>query len=149
MPVQSFAKVQVEDEPKKKRRRYNSDITMLVVGAEDGLILLHQTEEQSFKISGEITVADLREIGVDVEDWAARGLIAPLGQLAERAEETDTAVLFEEGSEGDEEPVSIAFTAPEPEFNDTIEDDGTPTNIVSQVVPDIEKVVRPKIKARK
>lgn len=152
MAIEKFAQVQVNEPIKKKRRRYNADVTMLVVGAEEGRVLLHQTEEQSYKISGEITVADLREADIDVEDWVARGLIAPLGQLAERENETDPAVLFENAGDYETEEIELTMRNTDVKFNDELGDDTAPTNIVSETVPDIDKVQRvdkPKIKAKR
>lgn len=147
MPIEKFAEVTVEQPAKVKRRRFQDGVTMLVVGAEEGRILLHQTDNQSYTISGEMLVSELRDAGIDVEDWVARELIAPLGQLAERTVETDSAILYEDGEgaededeDEDEEPQAHA-DPPLPEFNDTLEDDGFPTNPASAEVPDLDKAV--------
>ncbi len=159
MPVQKFAEVALTAPVSKKvKQKFRDDVTMLVVGAEENKILLHQTETQSYTISGEMLVSELRDAGIDVEDWVARELIAPLGQLAERAIETDPAALFIPGDDEDEdeedEPLDLYTNGggPEPEvqFNDVAFQDTAPTNLVSAVVPNLENavLVKPKVKAK-
>lgn len=113
MPIESFAQRQEEAKTTRRKRVFQDDVIMLVVGAEDGAMIIHDYEGGSYVIRGENTVEDLRSIGVNVEDWADRKLIAPLGQLAER--DGDGMVDVAEPIEEEEpEGAETAATVPDP-----------------------------------
>lgn len=97
----------------KETRKYRDDIIMLVDGAEEGKIIIHQGSEPDeageipvFNISGETTVGELRSYGVDVEAWVQRGLIAPLGEKAVRIEIPVTDMFVSELKANDEDTVA-------------------------------------------
>lgn len=120
MPIESFAQRDEQVKVTRRKKMYQDDVIMLVVGAEDGAMIIHDYEGGSYVIRGENTVEELRSIGVNVEDWAERKLIAPLGQLAEREGDgmVDVAEPIEEEPEGSE----TAATVPDPDA-----DSDTPT----------------------
>lgn len=154
MPVQQFADTTPQDERAPKgKRRFKDDVVMLVVGAEEQRILIHQTEEGSYTITGENTVKDLRDAGIDVEQWVAIGYIAPLGELAVRAEDGIVKdSMFEDGgpSNEDDEGEDLApVELPPVAFNDELTADEPTPGIAGQTVPDVENVVLAKAKLRK
>lgn len=107
MAVQKV-KVQ-EDEKPKSLRRYKDDLIMLVVGAEDGAMIVHPSDDGTLiTIMGEVTVRELREAGIDVEDYVRRDLIAVLGEKAVRQEITQGEIFEAELPLNDEDQTEKA-----------------------------------------
>lgn len=100
MAIKRVNKVDEGRKIKKFKKHFAAEVIMLVVGAEDGVQLVHNTNDGAMTITGENTVRDLRSIGVDVEDWVDRKIIAPLGVLAVPvAPELRKEALFEKGED--------------------------------------------------
>ncbi len=106
MAIKRVNKVEEGRIAKKFKKHFAAEVVMLVVGAEDGVQLVHNTSDGAMTITGENTVRDLRAIGVDVEDWVDRKIIAPLGVLAVPvAPELRKEALFEKGEDPDGEDI--------------------------------------------
>lgn len=114
MAIERINRVDEGRRIKKFKKRFAAGVIMLVVGAEDGVQLVHNTPDGAMTITGENTVGALRAIGVDVEDWVDRKIIAPLGVLAVPVEpELRADAIFEKGEDPEGEEIEGFETASE------------------------------------
>lgn len=158
MAITRVNKVDEGRRQKKFKQRFKDEVVMLVVGAEDGVVLAHQGPDGAMTISGENTAGDLRGIGVNVEDWVDRKLIAPLGVLAIPVQvETRNDQMFTDVPDGEEDIAGFEDEESDDEESDEEESDEEESDEESEeeeseeseVEEEEEKPVKPAGRARR